>query len=90
MVAIEYVISKAVLGMDILKGCAFCIADKARKKRRPAQNTDVVGNSPKKHKAEPATAPPEKRLESPKISVDPPSVDTIVLGSESGSRLMTI
>ena len=28
MVAIEYVISKAVLGMDILKECAFCIADK--------------------------------------------------------------
>ena len=31
--------------------------------------------SPKKHKAELATAPPEKRLESPKISVDSPSVD---------------
>ena len=54
----------------------------------------------KKHRAELATAPPEKRLESPKISVDPPSVDAprlgppvtnaIVLGSESGSRLMTI
>ena len=28
MVAIEYVISTAVLGMDTLRECAFCIADK--------------------------------------------------------------
>ena len=80
--------------------CLLHCRQRPVRKRRPAQNTDVVGNSPKKHKAEPATAPPEKRLESPKISVDPPSVDAprlgppmtnaIVLGSESGSRLMTI
>ena len=52
----------------------------------------------KKPKAEPATAPPEKRLESPKVAVDAPSIDasnddalnTVDGISESGSRLMTI
>ena len=32
MAAIEYVISTAVLGMDTLRECAFCIADKGPEK----------------------------------------------------------
>ena len=78
--------------------CLLHCRQRPVRKRRPAQNTDVVGNSPKKHKAEPATAPPEKRLESPKVAVDVPSIDasnndalnTVDDISESGSRLMTI
>ena len=78
--------------------CLLHCRQRPKRKRRPPQSTGTVGDSPKKNKAEPATAPPEKRLESPKVAVDAPSIDvpnddalnTVDDISESGSRLMTI
>ena len=73
---IEYVV-RGCVGNGYFKGCAFCIADKDPEKERcPAHNTSAVGNSPKKHKAEPATAP-RKDWKVQRYLTDPPSVDAL-------------